>query len=260
LIGENGSGKSTILECLELLRKSADSTFLSQFYAQHRGMPGLLRKGAPVLELGVVIEDDAGALPRLEYMFALAPKLAGAQVARERLLVGPIGQAEKALVALRRSADRGEVFDQKEGKLVPLPPETLAPDQLVVSSFGRLPPHSAMERLLTALRGIEVQLPFDTLAAWGAQAVERQPTLRGAGMLTPADRLSLLGRNLASAWSALKNINEAHWQETMAMVRLGLGDGIDSINTVPDAGGGYVSLSLTDLPHDRVTDPRTIAA
>jgi predicted ATPase len=244
LIGENGSGKSTILECLELLRKAAEPGFMAQFYAQHRGMPGLLRKGASVLELGVVIEDDAGKLPRIEYAFALATRVAGAVVEYERMLVGPMNNAAKPLVALRRTADRGEMFDQKEGKLVPVPPEAMKPDQLVVASFGSLPPQKAIERLLAVLRGIEVHVPFDTLAAWAAQSVQRTPTLRGTGMLVPADRLTLLGHNLASAWSALKNVDDAHWRHTMGLVRLGLGESVDSINTVPDAGGGYVGLAL----------------
>lgn len=228
LIGENGSGKSTILECLELLRKAAEPSFMAQLYAQHRGMPGLLRKGAPTLELGVVIEDDAGELPRIEYAFALAVRGAGAVVAYERLLVGPMNQAEQPVVALRRSADRGEISDQKGGTLVSVPPEAMKPDQLVVASFGSLPPQKAIERLLTVLRGIEVHVPFDTLAAWAAQSVQRTPTLRGTGMLVPAERLTLLGHNLASAWSALKNVDDAHWRHTMGLVRLGLGESVDS--------------------------------
>lgn len=250
LIGENGAGKSTIIECIELLRKAADPSFVQQFYQIHRGMPGLLRKGTTALELGLVVEDDAGKLPRIEYAFSLSPQVAGAVVQYERMLVGPMNKAERPLIALRRTGGRGEMFDQKEGKLVPVPNGALRPEQLVIASFGNLPPQKAIERLLTVMRGIEVHLGFDTLAAWAAQSVQRAPTLRGTGMLVPADRLSLLGHNLASAWSALKNVDDKHWRHTMALVRLGLGDMIDSINTVPDAGGGYVGLSLrrTDLP------------
>ena len=237
LIGENGSGKSTIIECLEVLRKAAEPSFMAQLYAQHRGMPGLLRRGAPALELGVVVEDDEGKLPRIEYAFALAPKVAGAAVHSERLLVG-------SQITLRRTADRGEMLDQTAGALVPVPSEAMKPDQLVIASFGSLPPQKAIERLLAALRSVEVHLGFDTLASWAAQSVQRPATMRGTGMLVPAERLTLLGQNLASAWSALKNVDDAHWRYTMGLVRLGLGDDVDSINTYPDAGGGYVGLAL----------------
>jgi predicted ATPase len=250
LIGENGSGKSTILECLELLRKAAEPGFMAQLYAQHRGMPGLLRKGAPSLELGVVIEDDAGKLPRIEYAFALAPRVAGAVVEYERMLVGPMNNADKPLVALRRTAlkrtaDRGEMFDQKEGKLVPVPPEAMKPDQLVVASFGSLPPQKAIERLLHVLRGIEVHLPFDTVAAWAARAYQLSKSLRSTTMLLPAERLDLLGFNLANAWSEINNGPSERRDHAHALVRLGLGEHIDSVVTKADPGGGHVALALT---------------
>jgi predicted ATPase len=245
LIGENGSGKSTILECLELLRKAAEPGFMAQLYAQHRGMPGLLRKGAPALELGVVIEDDAGKLPRIEYAFSLASRMAGAVVEYERMLVGPMNNAEKPLVALRRSADRGEMFDQKVGKLVPVPPGAMKPDQLVVAGFGNLPPQKAIERLLRVLRGIEVHLPFDTVAAWAARAYQLSKSLRSTTMLLPAERLDLLGFNLANAWSEINNGPSERRDHAHALVRLGLGEHIDSVVTKADPGGGHVALALT---------------
>lgn len=245
LIGENGSGKSTILECLEVLRKAAEPGFMAQLYAQHRGMPGLLRKGASALELGVVIEDDAGELPRIEYAFALAPRVAGAVVEYERMLVGPMTDAEKPFIALRRSASEGEMFDQNEGKLAPVPPDAMKPDHLVVASFGSLPPQKAIERLLRVLRGIEVHLPFDTDAAWAARAYQFSRSLRSTTMLLPAERLDLLGYNLASAWSELKNGSSEQWDHTRALVRLGLGEHIDNVVIRVDPGGGHVSLALT---------------
>ena len=246
LIGENGSCKSTIVECLELLRKAADPSFMQQFYNMHRGLSGVLRKGAPGLELGVVIEDDTERAPepRIEYSFALAPQDAGAVVHSERLLVGPIGRADKPLTAIRRTAARCEMFDQKEGKLVPVPEEAQRLDQLVIGSFGNLPPQKAIERLLAVLRGMEVHLHFDTLATWAARSFQLPQALRGVSLLQPTDRLALLGFNFANAWAALRNRPTAHWNETMEIVRLGIGEDIDSVNVEPDAGGGNVSVSI----------------
>lgn len=249
LIGENGSGKSSIIECLELLRKSGEPSFIQQFYNLHRGMPGLLRKGASAIELAVVIKDDAGMLPDIDYSFVLSRQLAGVVVQRELLLVGPMNRAEKPLVAVRRTADQGEMFDQKEGKLVPIPQAAMKHDQLVIASFGNLPPQKAIERLLRVLGGIEVHLPFDTRASWGARSYQRPESLRVASTLFPADRLNLLGFNLANAWSELRSHEAAHWDHTMALVRLGLGDRVDSVVITPDAGGGnvYLALRFTDL-------------
>jgi predicted ATPase len=249
LIGENGAGKSTIIECLELLRKAAEPGFVQQFYSIHRGMPGLLRKGASAIELAVVIKDDAGKLPDIDYSFTLAKQLAGVVVQSERLLVGPMNRAEKPLIAVRRTADRGEMFDQKEGKLVPVPREAMKHDQLVVASFGNLPPQKAIERLLRVLGGIEVHLPFDTRASWGARSYQRPESLRVASTLFPADRLNLLAFNLANAWSELRNCEAAHWDHTMSLARLGLGDRVDSVVITADHGGGnvYLALRFTDL-------------
>jgi predicted ATPase len=89
LIGENGAGKSTILECLELLRKATEPNFLNSFYTIHRGLPGLLRKGASALELGVRIEDDSGQLPSVSYTFGVSRQGTGIEIHRERLALHP---------------------------------------------------------------------------------------------------------------------------------------------------------------------------
>jgi energy-coupling factor transporter ATP-binding protein EcfA2 len=180
LIGENGSGKSTIIEVLELLRKAAEPSFLQQFYAVHRGLAGLLRKGATSLTLGVVIEDEARANARLEYSFELAARTNWAEIAREHLVVGGVGEEGTASVVVDRVASRVEVFSSKEGRLVPSPPQVVPVDQLAITTFGSHPPHAAITRLLTVLGGIEVHLPFDTLASWVARSYQFGQSLRGS--------------------------------------------------------------------------------
>lgn len=56
LIGENGAGKSTIVEALELLRKVATkSPFVDKLYQPHNGTR-LVRVGATHLRLGARLE------------------------------------------------------------------------------------------------------------------------------------------------------------------------------------------------------------
>lgn len=248
LIGENGAGKSTILECLELLRKAAEPSFLQQLYHLHQNMPALLRRGAAELTLGVRIEDSERRVEPVDYTFCLRPRGAGAVVTYERLLVGPLISDQPRLSVLLREGNKVTIFHQQSGQVENISAEELSLDSLLVSTFGKRSPHRAIDRLLSALRGIEVHLRFDTLAAWAAQSIQRPETLRGTAMLAPADRLTLLGQNLANAWFALKNVDDAYWRDTMAIVRLGLGDAIDSVNTVPSSGG-YISLAVkyTDL-------------
>jgi predicted ATPase len=42
----------------------------------------------------------------------------------------------------------------------------------------------------------------------------------------------------------LKNRDTAHWNQSLALVRLGIGDTVDSVNVDPDPGGGNVAVSL----------------
>lgn len=249
LIGENGSGKSTVLEGLELLRKAAEPSFFQQLYQVHHGLPGLLRKGATELGLGVVIEDSEGQQPRIHYDFTLVPQGSGAVIESEQLLIEP---AEgKALTVLRRSQSEVEIFGLAgEGGFQTIHKDTPKREELALASFGSHPPHEAIKRTLAVLTRFEIHLGFDTLASWAVRAVGRTNQIRNSTMLFPAERLSMLGHNLANAWSALKNFSESHWKHTMALVRLGLGDHVDSVNVVPDSGGGNISLALkqTNLP------------
>ena len=60
LIGENGSGKSSIIEACEILRRATGEHFLDELYTIHGGMGALLRQGAPSLKLGVTITVKPG--------------------------------------------------------------------------------------------------------------------------------------------------------------------------------------------------------
>ncbi len=310
LIGENGSGKSTILECLEILRKAADAGFMQPFYTHHRGAPGLLRHGASSMGLGVVVEDDEGRSPRIEYTFTLAAHGSGVVVTGEALLVGPTsefnagivpnvagdalrvllqearrrqraarqgtaagikrlarevdalvqqvdasdeahrGRSAEPLAWIHRRPDGGEVYQPDAGHYAPVPSVVVAPDRLMISALGPRPPHDPMERVVHALRGLEIHLGFDTLASWAAMSMQRTQSLRVATTHYPANRLELLGTNLANAWSELLRQRESHRERTMALVRLGLGDRVESVVVEPDRGGGsvHLSLRLTDSP------------
>lgn len=68
LVGESGSCKSTVLACLEALRR-----------AGHDALPdgSLMRYGAQDMTLGVTVEDDAGAAPPIRYRYTLAAGAVG---------------------------------------------------------------------------------------------------------------------------------------------------------------------------------------
>jgi predicted ATPase len=240
LIGENGAGKSTIIECLELLRRAADPNFLQAFYNVHRGMPALLRKGASELTLGVRIEEDRDQGDVLDYSFTLRQVGAGVAVAAECLRNGRDGF--EILVdsgsGARAYSSRGWVDAHR------------TPAGLALSAFGMSAPDPRIDRALAALRGIEVHLPFDTRASWGARTYQQPESLRVAATLFPAERLSLFGFNLANAWNELLSRPTAEREHTLALLRLGLGDRVDTVVIRPDPGGGnvYLALRFKDMP------------
>jgi predicted ATPase len=53
LIGDNGSGKSSLIEACELLRRAASESFAEDVRRIHGGTRSLLRFGADRIDLGV---------------------------------------------------------------------------------------------------------------------------------------------------------------------------------------------------------------
>lgn len=246
LIGDNGTGKSSLIEAIELLRVSAQSNFTERFVSTHGGLRALLRAGAQRLALGLKVEEDGEAASPLNYSFSIAYEGESVVVERETLDVGPLPGKETALHVIQRDRSRAKIFDQTQGALVDAP--TVPADTLLLSAFGRLPPpvvQRAIGRMIQVLSEIEVHLPFDVMPYWAGRETRRSSPLREPQLLEPTQKLFRFGRNLASAYHTLRNdTSESHWQETMEYVRLGLGDNIESVNVRIDPGGGAAALAL----------------
>jgi predicted ATPase len=245
LIGENGSGKSTIIECLELLRKAAEPGFVDLLYSIHRGLPALLRRGAPDLTLGVRIRDTESG-EELDYEFTLRPTPnGGVQVAGEFL-----SNVADGFKIIQDWGNGPNVYHEETNSA----PSYRSGGGLTLSDFGTQPPDRRIGRVIRALSGIEVHLPFDTRATWAARTYQRPQTLRAASTLFPARRLALLGSNLANAWAELRNRDATSWDRLIGLVRLGLGDRVDNIMISPDPGGGnvYLAVRFRDLPDEPI--------
>jgi predicted ATPase len=235
LIGDNGSGKSTVVEVLEVLRKAAHvEDFLAALNQAHGGLPLLLRVGANEMTIGVTI---AGGGPALDYSFTAAPE--GGRLAIVREHMGPRDGDTATVEGIRdRSPSSGDVWRPTRGIPYVIPPNMLT----LTSVSGRDAPELA--RLRAALAGVEVHLPFEVRPRWLCKERGWSAPLREPEMPDAATGLSRLGDNLASAFHALKNDHPAaHWRETMDLVRLGLGEDVESVNTQL-SGGGYVSIAI----------------
>ncbi|MFO0761689.1 MAG: AAA family ATPase [Byssovorax sp.] len=238
LIGENGSGKSTIIEALEILRRvSAPMDLVSdQLDHFHGGLDALLRAGETTLGLGVSIQ---GGGPPLEYDVALTGRGGTTIVAKEWLLVGPDPSTLEWQRAIWRDGATCTFFDAAQGQPVPLP---IDPGWLALTAGLRARGSAALpalDRVARALGAGTVHLPFNLRPAWfeGQAAPMRLPA-----KLAVANALERSGSNLANCFHRLSNgpTREA-WERTLRRVRLGLGEDVVNVRT-PAVGPSQIEL------------------
>lgn len=245
LIGDNGTGKSSLIEACELLRLVASGSFQEDLFRTHGGMSSLLRFGERRIELGarvgsehlyaeytlVVDADGDIELETLDEVEHTGSPEDASRTSRTSFLVRDgqqvkfrVGGASDELIDLEKRIDRR---------------------QPALVFWGSGYPSWPVNVVADGLRGIDVHLPFDTTALWAHKRRGQPAPLRTTTLLEPADSLSRFGENLANAYQALKNdFSEVHWQETMGWVRLGLGSDLESINVRVDPGGGAVALRV----------------
>jgi predicted ATPase len=252
LIGDNGSGKSSLVEACELLRRAASESFSEDLQKIHGGVGSLLRIGADRLELGLSIRLLGDPYyDRVEYSLQIHES---GEILHERL-EGFIPEYEGETITERRvTALLREEGPYSLARTIKFISDETSDHQferpidsrrLALSSFGEFAPHWLVRTVIRALREIDVHLPFDTAARWVQRSRGQPSPLRGAATIEPAEALSRFGANLPNAWSALKNdFSDEHWRETMNYVRLGLGPDVESINVRADPGGGSIALRL----------------
>jgi predicted ATPase len=222
LIGENGSGKSSVIEALEILRRTTTTGFWDDLYAIHGGPARLMRDGET--ELALEVEVSGALVYRIVFVRAGA-----ALQARDERLEDSAGNI---------------VFDFKLDTAAAAHggPEALQPPALRHRVRGE---DARVTRARAALESIQTHVGFEVLAAWAAAVAQRRSAMRESQLIRPATKLELLGTNLASAYSALKNdFGRAHWDETLDLVRLGLGVAVESVDVAVDPAGGQGAIKL----------------
>jgi predicted ATPase len=241
LIGENGTGKSSLVEACELVRRLANQDFLAEFYNPHGGFFALLRDGAPRLRLTVQMiapHADHGLTP-LEYGVSLVREGSGAIIEDEHLSMrGPDQQPRRFLARDRVKANSwdGEMFASWQPN----------PRNLALTAMGQAAVrHPVVDIVRNLFASIDIHLPFEVLPSWAARAYSRKSEIRGSILLQPAERLDLLGTNLVNVYYALREQSDrVYWDETMDLLRLGLGIRFEEIRTSADPGGGAHALAV----------------
>ncbi len=229
LIGDNGTGKSSILEACEILRHAADAhSFLGTFSSVHGGVHELRRFDATTVGLEAVVSHG-----RDELVYSVSVGDRG--IEHETLKVG-------STVHLDRNHASAFVFEERRGKRVEY--KSIDADRTMLAAQAQIPSQSVYQTLAAALASTEVHPPFDTTSRWVARAIKRESPLRSSLTVAPARRLGMLGENLANAFHELHNHPRAQWDETVEMVRLGLGYDVEDVKTEAQPGGGAIALSL----------------
>lgn len=236
LIGENGSGKSSLVEAFEVLRKAALSqSFIHDSLRSHGGLENLLRAGESELTLSLRVESEG---PPIDYSFSVAREGSATLISKERLDIHqrPAGEP---FHLIQRDRARSMFFDSSEKKLVKRDP---GPTNLLLASFGSFPP-PGVRRVLEVLQAIEVHVPFDVRPLWTWRDPSSRARLRLASSLAPAERVERFGENLLSCYHHLKNQDTQRWQRVLERIRAGLGHDISDL-VMPMVNHGEAELQL----------------
>ena len=248
LIGDNGTGKSSILEALEILRLAAKPVnhVTDVIMKGHGGFGALLRRSAKELSLGVSVE---GAGPRVDYDFTLANVGNTPTVLTESVNAHYPGSKDRLLV-LDRAGSRVIVSATSDRNPNTHTPQKLGSaeqpaivDQALALPFldGRV--HPSARRLVEALGHIENHVPFEARPLWQAKELGLTQGPRWPSPLEAADRLARFGVNLPNAFQELRNRGDRAWGRVLERARLGLGADLRSFSLSP-SGRGSIELEV----------------
>ncbi|MBN2495079.1 MAG: ATP-binding protein [Deltaproteobacteria bacterium] len=235
LIGENGSGKSTIIEACEILKRAADRGFGNFFHSIHGGWAGM---GSDRVALGADIESRG---QRMRYDFAIRRSNSAIVLESESLSVSKDGENYREIV--KKSGNRVMCVGKNDNEWQGLTHWSEAePNICYIHEQSGL---EEVRQAVDALRHIECHVPLDISPSWVSRTVNRGSLLRDSVLIEPTEGLNLLGRNLANVYHALKNESgTAEWGETLDWIRLGLGDDIEDVGFGVDPAGGRIALRV----------------
>jgi predicted ATPase len=235
LIGENGSGKSTIIEAFELLSLLASEQRFTVALANRHGLlQELVSPEASQLRLSVRVEntDQNGDEPTapLEYSIALASVSSSRlpAIVEERL----VGQDLVSLID--RNATGTRFFDD------PQPTRALSPESSALNFFGQSGPAENL-RIRRMFAGFRVHTPFETRSLW-SRLHKDTLTMRSMAYLEETTRLERGGSNLTSVFQQLSNEGAEKRQRVIEDIQLGLG--LDVSDFLIKTRGRMVELML----------------
>jgi predicted ATPase len=234
LIGDNGTGKSSILEALRIARLVGERDFMGRLSSEHM-LLFALRTDATGLKLDLRVEKADR-----NFVYSLSVHTVGWSITHEAIHEVPIG------CDLRTGADGVQPMLVRNPTQLRLPgSETIHPILETTSILEHLHPRDFDAIAITreALDGIDVHLPFDVSATWAAHSRGKGSALREPRVAEFGRRLDLFGTNLVNVYQMLKNSGFERWRETLELLQLGLGPELQDV-LLPVVGGGYLGIEL----------------
>lgn len=242
LIGDNGAGKSTILEAFELLRQAAKAIdFVPDILERaHGGLANLLRRGSDQLTLGVTVE---GGGPGLNYWFSAALVGTSPRIIEEHLDEEQPGDAPSSLYWRRGNTCKYVTYTGELAEYGSLADQLLGINQLGVNA------PVGLRRLLSALDRIECHVPFETRPLWQQRELEIRKGPRWPDYAESASKLTRFGVNLPNCFQEIRNAGNGAWNRVVDMARLGLGEDIGDFRiSTPRRGQLELELVLRSFP------------
>lgn len=247
LIGENGSGKSTVLEALEILRKAATMTgeqLFNDLYGLHGGLRMFRGSGSEAsvrhLRLGVTMSQDSGGNDyRYEIAFQ-ANSDGGIEIAEELLRLEPLRHGGDPIKVFHRALGSPSIFYTGTTEVIALNYN----DPMLTALRERDSAAAGIRRVRETLKQIRVYPASESNPSWARRPNEPISMLRASVIVRPATAVERGGTNLPNVFFALRNRGEAAWANTLLTIRLGLGDEVEDLILEPSPSGGEVGLSL----------------
>jgi predicted ATPase len=236
LIGGNGTGKTTILDALDIIGHAARKTpSIDGAMKIHGRAQSLLRQGRDQIGLGVTIEGDG---PRIDYDFAVACLGGSVVVVDESIDVHKDKKPVRVMLREKRNDHVVDLslFDALNGKKISIPPNALALPEIRRVSLET-------ERLAQALDRI------DSGHECGWPYTIKEKTHPHEETLT-----------FPRAFQKLREQGKDTWQKVLEKARLGLSADLKDLVLKPSGASDieleavFGSLSGKSLPVSMMSD------
>jgi predicted ATPase len=205
LVGPNQSGKSSVLDALQLLSEAARGELSEALVRRRSGLTSILTRGSGSGSVQLEAELHASKGPDMRYRLELTPVGAYDFSVTEEL-------AQQVGGAWVQVLTRGGGRAVLAGVAVSVTNEREA----ILSQLGGLA-HPLVESIRGLLAALAVYPYFRTGASWAdPEAVPMRRPVR----LEPGARLDRFGNNLAAALSSLRDERPSDWEEFLGIVRL----------------------------------------